>query len=55
MLRSRSCDYSDVYMSVKGTITAANTEAQNAANNSVIINCMSRINNKQMILMILMQ
>ena len=33
MLRSSLCDYSDAYVLVKGTITVANTAAQDAAEN----------------------
>ena len=32
MLRSSSCDYSDVYILVSGTITIAGAEADNNAN-----------------------
>ena len=34
MLRSSLCDYSDAYILVKGTITVANTAAQNQSNKS---------------------
>ena len=58
MLRSSLCDHSDAYILVKGTITVANTAAQDAANNAAnkevifkhfapFINCISRINNAQ--------
>ena len=33
MLRSSLCDYSDAYILVKGTITVANTAAQDQPNN----------------------
>ena len=56
MWRSSLCDYGDLYILVKGTITVTNTAAQgqsnNVANKKVIfkncapfINCISRINN----------
>ena len=58
MLRSSSCDYSNAYILVKGTITAIRTVAQgqpnNGANRKVIFkkcasftNYISRINNTQ--------
>ena len=58
MLKSSLCDYSDVYILVKGTISVNNTAAQGAAansNNKKIIfkncapftNCISEINNTQ--------
>ena len=57
MLRSSLCDYSDAYILVKGTITAANTGTAAAPNNAdkkVIFkncapftSCISRINNTQ--------
>ena len=57
MLRSSLCDYSDAYILVKGTITAANTGTTAAPNNAdkkVIFkncapftSCISRINNTQ--------
>ena len=64
--RSSSCDYSDGYIPVKGTITVANivaaTTAANNVNKKVIFknyapfpNCISRVNNTQVdMLMILM-
>ena len=58
MLRSSICDYSDAYILVKGTITVANTVAQDQPNNvpkkklifencAPLTNCVSRRNNKQ--------
>ena len=58
MLKSSSCDYSDAYILVKGTITVSNTAAAytnaNDANKKVIskncapcINCVSEMNNTQ--------
>ena len=58
MLRSSLCDYSDVYMLVKGNITVNNTAtggaAANNTNKKVIFkncapftNCISKINNTQ--------
>ena len=57
MLRSSLCDYSDAYILVKGTTTAANTGTTAAPNNAdkkVIFkncapftSCISRINNTQ--------
>ena len=58
MLRSSLCDYGDAYILVKGTITVAKTEAQdadnNGANKKVILkncapftNCINKINNTQ--------
>ena len=63
MLRSSLCDYSDAYILVKGNITVNNTAAADgaAANNTnkkVIFkncapftNCISKINNTQMIML----
>ena len=56
VLRSSLCDYSDVYIIVKGTITVINTAAQGEANNGAdkkiifkncapFTKCISRINN----------
>ena len=58
MIRSCLCNYSDVYILVKGTVTVANTPAQvqnnNGAGKKVILktcapftDCKSRINNTQ--------
>ena len=58
MLKSSSCDYSDAYKLVKGTITVSNTAAAytnaNDANKKVIskhcapfINCVSEMNDTQ--------
>ena len=58
MLRSSLCDYSDVYMLVKGNITVNNTAtggaAANNTNKKVIFkncapftDCISKINNTQ--------
>ena len=58
MLKSSLCDYSDVYILVKGTITANNTAAAGAAANNTnkkvifkdcapFTNCISEINNTQ--------
>ena len=58
MLRSSLCDYSDACILVKGTITVANTAAQDQANNCAnkkviykncapFTNCINRINNTQ--------
>ena len=58
MLRSSLCDYGDIYVLFKGTITVRNTAAQGAANNAAnkkeifkncapFTNCISRINNMQ--------
>ena len=58
MLKSSFCDYSDVYILVKGTITVNNTAAADAdANNTnkkvifkncaLFTNCISEINNTQ--------
>ena len=58
MLKSSLCDYSDVYILVKGTISVNNTAAQGAAANNTnkkvifkncapFINCISEINNTQ--------
>ena len=58
MLRSSLCDYSDVYILIKGNITVNNTAADGAAandtNKKVIFknlapftNCISKINNTQ--------
>ena len=57
MLRPSLCDYSDVYILVKGNITVNNTAAAAAANNankkvifkncSPVTNCISKINNTQ--------
>ena len=58
MLRSSLCNYSDVYILVKRTITVANTPVQDATNNNdnrkvifknwvPFINCIRRINNTQ--------
>ena len=58
MLKSSLCDYSDVYILVKGTITVNNTAAAGAAANNTnkkvifkncapFTNCISEINNTQ--------
>ena len=58
MLKSSLCDYSDVYILVKGTITVNNTAAQGVAANNTnkkvifkncapFTNCISEINNTQ--------
>ena len=58
MLRSRLCDYSDVYILVKGNITVSNTASAkldaNIGDKKVIFknyvpftSCISRINNAQ--------
>ena len=58
MLKSSSCDYSDAYILVKGTITVNNTAADGAAVNNTgkkvifknyapFTNCISEINNTQ--------
>ena len=58
MLRSSLCNYSDVYIFVKGPITVENTLAQgqpnNGANEKIIFkncapftNCINRTNNTQ--------
>ena len=57
MLRPSLCDYSDVYILVKGNITVNNTAAAAAVNNankkvifknfSPFTNCISKINNTQ--------
>ena len=58
MLKSGSCDYSDAYILVKGTISINNTAAQGAAANNIdkkvifkncapFTNCISEINNTQ--------
>ena len=58
MLKSSLCDYSDVYILVKGTITVNNTAAQGAAANNTnkkvifkncapFTNCISESNNMQ--------
>ena len=58
MLRASLCDYSDVYILVKGTITVVNTaavdaEANNTKKNVIFWHCVqftcyiSRINNPQ--------
>ena len=57
MLKSSLCDYNDVYILVKGTVTVSNTRtaaAANNKNNKVIFqncapftNCISEINNTQ--------
>ena len=58
MLKSSLCDYSDVYIIVKGTITVNNTAAEGAAANNInkkvmlrncapFTNCISEINNTQ--------
>ena len=58
MLRSSLCDYSDVYILVKGNITVNNTAAAGAAANNTdkkvifkncapFTNCISKINNTQ--------
>ena len=58
MLKSSLCDYSDAYILVKGTISANNTAAQDAAANNInkrvifkncapFTNCISGINNTQ--------
>ena len=51
-LRSSLCDYNDVYILLKGTITVANPAAQSAGNNVAnkkvnFKDCISRINNTQ--------
>ena len=55
MLRSSSCDYSDAYILVKGSISVNNAAAGAAANNinkkvifkncAPFANCISKINN----------
>ena len=56
MLKSSSCDYSDAYILVKGTITVSNTAAADANANNVFkkvifkncapfTNCINEINN----------
>ena len=61
VLKSILCDCSDAYILVKGTVTVPNTAAADAnnANNKVIfkncapfINCISEINNTQVMLKI---
>ena len=58
VLRSSLCDYSDVYILIKGTITVNNTAGQGAAatntNKKVIFktcaqftNCITNINNTE--------
>ena len=58
MLRSSLCDYSDVYILVKGNITVNNTANDGAVANdtnkkvifkncSPFTNCISKINNEQ--------
>ena len=58
MLKSSLCDYSDVYILVKGTISVTNTAAADAAANNtnkkaifkncaLFTNCISEINNTQ--------
>ena len=57
MLRSSLCDYSDVYILVKGTITVPNTRTTAASNNRnkrimfkncfPFTNCISKINNTE--------
>ena len=58
MLKSSLCDYSDVYILVKGTVSVNNTAAQGAAANNTnkkvmfkncapFSNCISEINNTQ--------
>ena len=58
MLRTSLCDYSDVYILAKGTITVANTAAAGAATNNSnkkiifkncapFTSCISRINNTE--------
>ena len=65
MLRSRLCDYSDSYILVKVTITVENKAAQGQPNNAVnkkvifkkcapFTNCVSRINNMQVVMLILL-
>ena len=62
MLRSSLCDYSDAYILVKGNITVNNTAADGAAGNNTnkkvifencapFTNCISKINNTQMIML----
>ena len=56
MLKSSSCDYSDAYILVKGTITVSNTAAADTNANNVFkkvifkncapfTNCINQINN----------
>ena len=58
MLKSNLCDYSDVYILVKGTISVNNTAAAGATVNNInkevifktcapFTNCISEINNTQ--------
>ena len=57
MLKSSLCDYNDVYILVKGTITVNNTRTAAAPNNrnkkvifkncAPFTNCISEINNAQ--------
>ena len=58
MLRSSSCDYSDTYILVSGTLTVEDTSAEGGAANNTNIqvvfkhnvpftNCVSEINNTQ--------
>ena len=52
MLKSSSCDYSDAYILVKGTITVNNTAAADADANNIkscvpLTNCINEINNTQ--------
>ena len=53
MLRSGLCNYSDVYILVKGTVTVGETSAVGAAANNInkycasFTNCLSRINKMQ--------
>ena len=59
MLRSSLCDYNDVYILVSGTITAAalatgrwNKDIQVVLKNyAAITNCISEINNTQIIML----
>ena len=59
MLRSSLCDYNDVYILVSGTITAAalatgrwNQDIQVVFKNyAAITNCISEINNTQIIML----
>ena len=44
MLRSNLCDYSDVYILVKGTITV--NGIINGAENEIRVSCMTKINNE---------
>ena len=64
MLRPRFCDYSDLYILFKWTITVASTAAKGAANNAanekvILNNCaplanwISRVNNTQAFLFFL--